>query len=1817
MVDTGRHTARLSPARQALLTRRIRQRPGPDEATVPRRPDGAPRLLSFAQERLWFMEQFAPGTAAYVIPVARRLRGGLDVGALRRAFDALIARHETLRTRYPVTADGRPALVVDDTATVDLTVVEAPSLAAASDLVNAACGEPFDVATGPLLRALLVRLTPDDHVLLVLTHHSISDGWSTEILLSELFTLYGTGIAGVPSPLPPLPVQYGDFAAWQRERLSGERLRTAVGYWRDQLDGVEPLALPTDRPRPARQTFNGAGYGFFVERDLLDRLTALGREHGGTLYMVLLAAFQLLLARHSGQRDFAVGSPIAGRPHRELEGLIGMFVSMLALRAQLDGDPTFVELLARTRETSLDAYVHQEVPFAQLVTELGVTRDVRRPPVFQAVLTAQNYGTGGAPQEPGPLAVEPFPVQARGTRFDLELSLMEWPDGLHGAFNYSRDLFDEATIARLGRHLDRLLRAVADRPAARVSELDILDPDERHRVLSAWNATDTAFPDRATLHGLVAAQAAATPDAIAVAFGAQTLTYAQLEARANRVAHRLAAAGVGPGGLVAVCAERSLELVVGLLGVLKSGAAYTPLDPEYPAERLAFMMADAGAAVLLTQRHLDPPGGAAQVLPLDDLQTWAGQPETPLPPRASADDVAYMIYTSGSTGRPKGVPNTHRGIVNRLDWMQRTFALGADDVVLQKTPASFDVSVWELFWPLLAGARLVLAAPGGHKDAAYLRDLIRSAGVTTVHFVPSMLALFLAEEGVEACRSLRRVVCSGEELPAAPANELLRRLPHCELWNLYGPTEAAVDVSAWRCTGGAETVPIGSPVQNIRLYVLDGALQPVPIGVPGQLYIGGVGLALGYHRRPALTADRFVPDPYGPPGGRLYATGDLARWRPDGAIEFLGRLDNQVKLRGLRIELGEIESALHAVPGVAEAAVVVREDTPGDKRLVAYLAGADVPDGTALRAELKRTLPDYLVPAAFVALERLPLTPSGKLDRRALPVPPQRRDLDTEAVPPCTPAEVALAAIWCDVLGVPAVGIDDDFFALGGHSLLATQVVARARRELVAAGGQPVSVMDLFTHPTVRELAAVAELPSDRRGPKPLLYRLSKPVSAPTRSLVCVPYGGGSAVVYQPLAEALPAGHELWSVAIPGHDVGVAETRLPFAELARRCADEIRARVEGPIALYGHCGVGGALIVEIARLLEDAGRDLVAVYVGAIFPFARPRGRVLHGLSRLARLEPLRSNRTYVNWLTAMGADVAGLDGPAQQTIIGNLRRDSAAAEEYFTARLHEGGTRLRAPIIAVMGERDPAGDFYQERFREWHFLADTVALVMLDEAGHFFLKYRAADLAEVVTRTDEAIAGGRADTLPRRDHDRGWWLQGTSTATAPPATTGPRPGLGRFLLVALGQLVSIMGSALTEFAIPIWIYQQTGSLFRFALFAVLALVPGLLVTPLAGAIVDRVDRRRVMLAGDLAAGLTQAALLGLLVTGGLHAWHIYALLVSLSLALTFQRLAYASAVPQLVPKQYLGHANGIVQMTGGVALFVVPLVAVGLLAVIGLRGILVLDVASYAFAVTVVLLVRFPKTLPWRRRESLGAEIRHGFTYSWQHRGFRSMLLFFAMLNIFLSPLFLLLTPLVLAFDTLDAVARVAMAGGAGATIGGLALGLWGGPKRRRMRGTLALTAVLAACCALTGLRADLWLIAAGAFAMALALALLNGVYATIVQVKVPQRFHGRVFALNTLIAWSTLPIGHGLVAPLGARLFEPLMRSDGLLAGTVGAVLGTGPGRGIGLMYVLFAAAMLAMVAGAVRTPVLARFDEQVPDAPPDDLVGLQELARQRSRP
>ncbi|HEX9936859.1 MAG TPA: amino acid adenylation domain-containing protein [Longimicrobium sp.] len=1092
---------------------------GAELPPIERAPRNERLPLSFAQQRLWFLEQLEALGSAYHIHQALRLRGELDRAALVRALDGVVARHEALRTVFtqvngipeqriaPADAGGFHLVEHDLGGSLPLSATtergeargEGPGAEAELDRIMAEeARAPFDLERGPLIRGRLVRMTADDHVLLLTMHHIVSDGWSLGVLTREISALYAAHREGREAELPGLPVQYADYAAWQRRWVSGEALREQADYWKNALMGApELLELPTDRPRPAQMDRGGAWLGVELDEELTAGLKALSQRHGTTLFMTVLAGWAVVLSRLSGQGDVVVGTPVANRGRREIEGLIGFFVNTLALRVDLSDAPTVAQVLARVKTQVLEAQQNQDIPFDQVVELVRPARSLAHTPLFQVMLAWRNAPVGGLAL-PG-LELAPAGAASHETaRFDLFLSLGEAGGRVTGGVEYATALFDRETVERWLGYLRRVLRAMAADDAPGVDRLPMLAGAERRLVLREFNDTRREYPREACVHELVEAQAARTPGAVAVVFEGERVTYAELNARANRLAHHLRGLGVGADARVGICVERSVEMVVGLLAILKAGGAYVPLDASYPVDRLRNMVEDSAPAVLLTHPPLAATvaelaaGSAVPVLDLTGDDAWTIHPATnPGRNGVGPKNLAHVLFTSGSTGRPKGVMLEHGSLVNRLAWMQDRYGMTPDEALLQKTPFSFDVSFWEFFWPLMVGARLVMARPGGHRDPAYLVEVIRREGVTTAHFVPSMLPLFLEHPDAAACTGLLRVAVSGEAVSAALAGQFHERLPGIGLFNQYGPTESG-EVTEWECAPGLARVSIGRAIHNSAVYVLDRAGEPVPVGVAGELFIGGVAVARGYLGRPRLTAERFIPDPFATErGSRMYRTGDLCRWLSDGTLEYLGRTDFQVKVRGFRVELGEIEARLAAHPGVREAAVLALDDGVGGKRLAAYFVGRAL-ESEALRAHLSAQLPEYMVPGAFVRLDTFPITPNGKLDRKALPAP----DADAFAArayeAPLGETEIMLAEIWSELLGIERIGRRDNFFELGGHSLLAVQVISRVRQVLRVE----VALGEVFARPVLGdfaralETAARAELPpirpAGRAGPLPL-----------------------------------------------------------------------------------------------------------------------------------------------------------------------------------------------------------------------------------------------------------------------------------------------------------------------------------------------------------------------------------------------------------------------------------------------------------------------------------------------------------------------------------------------------------------------------------------------------------------------------------------------------------------------------------------------------------------------------------------------------------
>jgi len=1059
MNSSSKLTLELSGKKRAILETLLRQQ-GIGEAKVERIPcrtESGPAPLSFAQQRIWFLDQLEPESPLYNIHTGVELSGPLNVSVLQRSIAEILRRHEALRTTFAV-IDDRPVQVINKSAVFKLPVHDLQELDESqrrlrvSAWAEESARQRFDLTTGPLLRANLLRFGEIEHVLLLTIHHIISDGWSVGVFVRELAALYEAYAAGRPSPLQELPIQYADFAGWQRSWLQGERLEEQLSYWRVQLADVPPLLeLPTDRPRPPVQSYRGAHETLLVSESLSRSLKELSRREGATLFMTLLAAFSTLLYRYSGQRDILVGTPIANRNRAETESLIGFFVNTLIFRTRLSEQMTFRELLVQVREVALEAYAHQDLPFEKLVEELQPERSLSHSPVFQVMLDLQN-----APMhdlELHGLRLTPLPFDSLMAKFDLVMTVGETDGRLSGQLEYNTDLFDAATIERLGRHLEHLLEAAVSNPDEQVSRLPLLADDERQQILFKWNDTQVENGSALYVHELFEQQAAAKPEAVAVVLNDEQLTYQELNERANKLAHYLRGLGTGPESLVGVCLKRSVDAVVAILGVLKAGGAYLPLDPSYPRERLSRILADAGAQIVITEECLERNA--------DEIET---QINADFKTTISSENLAYVIYTSGSTGIPKGVLVSHRNLTHSILARFRYYQEPLDSFLLL-SPFAFDSSVAGLFWTLCRGGMLVIPDEDSYQDPAHLAELIARHCVSHLLALPAFYELILRHGGPEQLSTVRTAIVAGESCPPELVTRHAEVLPRAALFNEYGPTEATVWSSVHYCdsTAGQGPVPIGRPVANTQIYVLDSQLQPAPVGVTGEVYIGGDGVARGYLNHPDQTAERFVPNPFtAKPGARLYKTGDLARLLATGNIEYAGRNDFQVKIRGYRIELGEIELMLAQHPEVREVVLLASE------HLTAYVVLNEMRTATAtqLKEFLKERLPEYMLPSSFVMLDALPLTATGKVDRNALPT-----QIGVEAeenyLAPRTALEEVLAEIFSDVLSLERVGVNDSFFDLGGHSLLATQVLSRVRE----AFQLELPLRKLFQAPTVARLA--------------------------------------------------------------------------------------------------------------------------------------------------------------------------------------------------------------------------------------------------------------------------------------------------------------------------------------------------------------------------------------------------------------------------------------------------------------------------------------------------------------------------------------------------------------------------------------------------------------------------------------------------------------------------------------------------------------------------------------------------------------------------
>ena len=1208
--DLKQQLAALSPAKRALLELKLMKRNGNRKAaeeTIPRRAERGPAPLSQNQRGLWVLSQLMPDSFVYQIPKALRLTGNLNIEALRRTLDAIVERHESLRTIFKA-VDGVPMQVVVDHVRLDLPLIDLSAMPEAQreeearHILALEGRRPFNLSEGPLIRSHLLRLTASEHIVLVTTHHIVTDGWSMGIFHRELMELYEAFAAGRPSPLPELPIQYTDYAIWHQQWFEGTVYESQLGYWKKQFATPPPvLELPTDHPRSnfqAYRSYRGIQQTLSLNPELTRQINEFCRKEEATPFMTLLAAFKVLLHRYTGEEDIVVGSPIAGRCMAETEPLIGLFINVLALRDDLSGDPTFRELLTRVKETALEAYAHQDLPFETLVRELQPDRALTHNPIFQAMFVLQNEPM--PPLEFAGLKSAHVQVENVTTNFDLTLDIVERDGQYLIKFESNADLFEEATLKRMMGHFETMLAGIVANPQQTISKLPMLTEDERRQVLGEWTETATACPANKCVHELFDEQVRRTPEAIAVAFDDEQLTYAELDRRANRLANYLRTLGVGPDTLVGVHMERSAKLIVALLGIVKAGGAYLPLDLAYPKERMEFMLADAKAPVLLTEKSLldDSPKTEAKTVCVDDERELINSFSDIAPENVNLpDDLIYVIYTSGSTGTPKGVAVPHAA-VNRLVFNTNYVEITPEDRMAQVSNASFDAATFEIWGALLHGAQLigiprdVTLSPGRFAQALRRQQI-------SMMFLTTALFNQIARDVPDAFATMRQLMVGGEALDVGCVKEIVRHGPPERLLNGYGPTESTTFAATYlieSVAADATTIPIGRAISNTQTYILDTNLNPVPVGVSGDLYLGGDGLAREYLNRPELTKEKFIANPW-KAGERLYKTGDVARYRPDGNIEFIGRKDHQVKIRGFRIELGEIEAALAEHPFVAECVVNVLEGEYGDKRLVAYFVSTLMDQAHAgdLRDFMRHKLPEYMLPTAFVRLESLPLSPNGKIDRRALPVPETTETAATSNyVPPRDELELKLSKIWEKVLPVRPIGVNDNFFDLGGHSLLAVRMFSLIEKSLE----RNLPLATLFQAPTI---SALAEVMRGDSWPATWSSLVVINGGGTQRPFFCIHAAGGNVLEYYDLARHLGPDQPFYGLQAKGLD-GKEEPHTSIREMAAHYIKEMRdVQPEGPYFIGGRSS-GGTIAFEMACQLKAAGEEVALLALLDTYP---------------------------------------------------------------------------------------------------------------------------------------------------------------------------------------------------------------------------------------------------------------------------------------------------------------------------------------------------------------------------------------------------------------------------------------------------------------------------------------------------------------------------------------------------------------------------------------------------------------------------------------
>lgn len=1778
--------------------------------------------LSFSQQRLWFLHQWEPDSPSYNIPCVFEFRGDVVPSLLEQAIHTIIERHEVLRTTYQTIGE-EPVQIVHPFIPIGLQAIDLRQLPEQEKrtkkdaLIKEKALEPFRLKTEFPIKAYLFTLSPDEHTLLLNIHHIACDGWSIGIIQDEIMKAYMAYSRNEQLELPTLSVQYADFASWQRSYLTGDVLRYHQTYWREKFQGELPiLELPLDKPRPPVKSLRGADLDRPIAKEAESAIKRFCQQEDVTLYTAMMAAYAILLYRYSGKADIIIGSPIASRNREEIERSVGFFVNTLPIRIRLDEHASFRETVMQVKQLTMEASEHQDLPLDKIIEPLHLERNLSHSPLFQVMLVLQNMHMWGEEAEELTMAFHGS-RNTDSSKFDLTFSIS--PGIVHA--EYSTDLFEEATIARMLEHYMHLLEQGCEQPEQAIAQIALMSEAEKEQAVKQWNDTEAAYESDYHLVAGIEAQASRYPHHAALVCEGITYSYSEMNTRANQLAHYLISQQVGPDQAVGIFMERTADVVIAMLAVLKAGGAYVQIDPSYPKDRVQYMIQSSGMRVLITQDKLaadiDPQGVSVLDYDRDRRRYDSLSGENPAI-RTTPEHLMYMIFTSGTTGMPKGVGVELRQFHNYILGMTKHLNIQEPLSYALASTFAADLGTTNIYGALCTGGTLHVLTYDRSCDPDGVADYFRQHPIDIMKVVPSHFEVLLSAEQPQHVIPHKVLILAGEGLSWDTVDKIRKLRPDCQIQNHYGPTETTVSAMAYPLPGelseqglmaGGGMVPIGKPIGNVQAYVLDAHLNPVPVGVPGELYVGGSGVSRGYIHNPELNETRFLSNPFRE--GLMYRTGDRAKLLSSGDVTILGRMDRQIKIRGFRIELGEIESVMTAYSFVKDAIVLVKEDRKGDKRIAAYLvfeasSSSEEAPMAELKKLLKQKLPEYMIPTYMIELDALPLTPNGKVDLAVLSsmelsIAPS----SSSALTPETETETRILEIWKDVLDLETIGMEDSFFELGGDSFKALKAVRRL--------GDWIGIMDFFKHPTIRSMAAYMD--GGEQSEHGIMHKLTKPGIRERVSFVCVPYAGGSAITSQPLAAQMPAGAALYAVDIPGHEyTRKSEGLLALEEVARMCVDEIEASIQGPVILYGHC-VGGALTVEIARQMEARSLPLQCVFLGGTFPIARMPGKLFNLYSKLFPTDRSMSNKSYHEFLKALGGFTEVEDMAERDFMIRCLRHDARESENYYTrAYSVTNWTPLHAPITCIVGERDRATEFYEERFKEWEYFSSQVELVVIPQAGHYFLKHQAKLLSELMEITAQAsdhamgesngeLAFAKQQTAAAGAEQPSVPWRADSGAVADKRAMKPSitPNIRMFMIVVLGQLLSVFGSGLTGIAVGVWIFSQTGAVSDFAAISAASLIPGILALPFAGAIVDRYDRRLVMLYSDILMALPLIALAILMATHSLEVWHIYITSAVSSVTRSFHRPAFVASMTQIIPKQYLGHANGIVQLAGATSELIAPLIGVALYAWIGMTNIFMLDLVSFAFAIISLAIIRFPNTLFHRQEEPFFKEMLMGWKFIARRPALLYMIAFFFLGNVLFGLATVLIQPLVLSFGSPSDLAAVSMLGAIGTMVGGFVMSLWGGTQRRAT-GMVGFVIMEGFFMIIAGLQPSLLSTAVGIFGIWFSVTLVNAHWQALIQSKVGLELQGRVFATNQMIAMSSMPLGYLLAGVLADSVFDKAMQQSGFLADTFGPIIGAGAGRGIGLLIIVVGILVMVWSTIGFNFKPLRYMEDKLEDAIPD---------------